>query len=632
MTSKIKRTFITKSILALRDLLQSKEVKVKNKYFCLQIINICMLMENEIFVEFFSKKLLDNLYSLACYNKNSENETENGKNLFNDCDDKNEEFSVKFYFLLLEMFGYWGKTNFFKNNQKIFSKYKVLLNSTIHFPRENEYIFEYCHYFKKHLPNVNKNSNQEDKEELEDLLKGVSEALELIKDYFENNNKPDDYFDELIQNYLKGFKDLNELRENMNYTQKKKFSELEDFTDIYLENKDNFSKLKKTYKNYANNKNPFLKKEEVEDQLSHQNDNNKIEDVISNESFNLKKKNKNQKNIEVQNKHKIKGDDEDLEKVIHEYLQRERNDLLKKVRDMERALNETRRDKDKLEVKFDEVNINLKKAQETIERLSEDNKNKSDQINTFNREIQKYLKTKNNISSPPPPLNYSAFQNMEKEFSTKYTRQQPKESFQRSTHNSSLLGNAMPLKQPNSYYDTKFETKFDTKFNTAEDLGVKRQNQSFNDINQFTKGKSSYYNGDLNSFKSKMADDKNFMDNINSSINKILKRDRNSMNNEKNENGRSNSMMDSKFNNIYDKKENNLYNPYSMKMSTNLRLDSNSGIQSKESNTGKFGSSMMEDYLRKYSGNRNSYSAKEQNGISNDNGNTSGGIFKYKNI
>lgn len=613
--SKIKRTFISKSILAIRDLLKDPDVEIKNKYFCLQIVNICMLMEKEIFIDFFCKKLLDKLYSFACHDKNSEDEEANGETIFKELEDINDiEHSKKFYFLLLEMFGYWGTNSYFKSFQKIYSKYKVLKNSALKFPRENEYIFEYSHYFKKYLPNVEKSTSFEDNtNNIEELLTGTNDALDFINEYFENNNSTDDYFDELIQNYLKNFKELNELRNKMNYKQKKKFSELEDFTDIYLENKNNFLKLKRVFKNYKKQSNPFLKKNDQD--LSEENQklkNEQYNDVISNDSINFNKKKAKENNV--------KNNPEKGDEIIKNYLEKERGDLLTKVSNLERALADIKKQKDKINTKLSESNIKNERLENLVQNLTKENKNKTNQIENFTRDIKKHLNIKSkNIYSSSIQKNYP--KNIENDFKNNFHKTTT-DSYQRKK-NVSLLGN-MPLTQTNAYYGNKYGGDGEEKKPNQN-----RQNRSFTDMGQF-KGRNSYYNGDIKSFKSKMMDDKNFMENINSSINKILKRDKRTSNKQDVREGRSNSMMGSKFN-IYEKKENSalnpVLNPYSMKMSTNLRFG-DKGVSGKDKK--RFGSSMMDDYLKKYSGNRNSFSSKDN--MEGDRGNTSGGIFKYKNI
>ena len=307
---------------------------------------------------------------------------------------------------------------------------------------------------------------------------------------------------------------------------------------------------------------------------------------------------------------------EQLTDTIKNYLEKERGELISKITDLERALKDIKKQKDKLQNKLSESETKNQRFEETIQKLSKENKQNSNQISNFTKDIKKHLKIKSKALYERPIQNYS--KTFEADYPSKYNKTTT-DTYQRKTHNPSLLGSNMPLTQPNAYYGKKFE-KEESKPRT-------RQNQSFTDMGQF-QGRNSYYKGDIKSFKSKMMDDKNFMDNINSSINKILKRDKRPS--VKFENGRSNSMMGSKFN-IYEKKENSsmnpILNPYSMKMSTNLRFG-DKGVSGKEK---RFGSSMMEDYLKKYSGNRNSFSSKDNTEGVNAN-NTSGGIFKYKNI
>lgn len=101
--------FISKSVAAVREILRDKAASATQKYYCLQLINLGIQSGSKSFIENVSDKLLERLYLLAMHDYKNENIEMRGRKLLKQFDENaDEEWSLKFYNLLLECFSRWG--------------------------------------------------------------------------------------------------------------------------------------------------------------------------------------------------------------------------------------------------------------------------------------------------------------------------------------------------------------------------------------------------------------------------------------------------------------------------------------------------------------------------------------------
>lgn len=104
------RGFVAKFMAALRELLQEKGVSARQKYICLQVVNVAMQGRSELVAEVVEEKLLERLFLLAMFEAKSGSVETRGRKLLKQFDENaEEEASLDFYTLLLECFAVWGK-------------------------------------------------------------------------------------------------------------------------------------------------------------------------------------------------------------------------------------------------------------------------------------------------------------------------------------------------------------------------------------------------------------------------------------------------------------------------------------------------------------------------------------------
>lgn len=104
------REFVGKFVAALRDIVHEKGVPARQKYLCLQVVNVGLQGRSPLVAEVVEEKLLERLFLLAMFEAKAEGAETRGRRLLKQFDeDADEEASADFYALLLECFAAWGR-------------------------------------------------------------------------------------------------------------------------------------------------------------------------------------------------------------------------------------------------------------------------------------------------------------------------------------------------------------------------------------------------------------------------------------------------------------------------------------------------------------------------------------------
>lgn len=572
--------FMTKSILAIRDIIKDENVDSKPKYFLLQIINLGCQMHIKAYYNILADKFLERLYLFACFDKKNPNFEQRGRNLLKDINpDSDEEYSLRFYQLLIEMFGQWGEDDLASSLEDYYSKYKLLKKAGIEFPKRPKYLFAYSENLNdtkvsgQQQHGSTKNGEQKatkaqeliTPEELKERLQELKNMRMLIQDHLENNKETtylfDDYF-QLIEDQLAYVERFSgNLSSNREYQINKKY------LSIYKENKSNYKEIRRllfgvdeeTILN-GGKSNPF-KNTSFEDQGDGLNANNQMDfkkksptnvfgDVVSNKSVNIqqeKPKGEAQRDTKKRDVKEERNEDvekDETEELLLEFLKSERNHLVNKIKEAERLASSLKSENDRFQKKIHDQEITIKSLESKLEIADKENQHYKKTVDTFIRELSIKMKAdaiKGRNNAPPlrantynldrPSglgLNYSS--KLDFDIGVEPKLERPLSSFDHRTsavdHN---RNDPSMLQRPRSRLTEYNKTGYKADYAIEE-----RQNRSMTDskpMNFLSSTADAFYGRerqteDLTDLKNRLNGTNDFLKGFNQDIDKILNKER----------------------------------------------------------------------------------------------------------
>lgn len=255
--------FIKKTLKACNDILLDKNVAVINKYFTLQLVNICLLLKNNVFIETFFDELNRTLIDFISINRTSEmNPNLKGKHIFKFLNQNaNENDSEMFYELLLECIEFWG-SQLNKLYPFFIENIEIAKSTGIIFKTDSKYVLKYISLIdykveldknqkKNEQPKLNSNNEIEKK-----LIKDKTSEVELdiweaemkenfqeLKEFIDHKNEINDEFKKIIEKMNELIDQISHSKVNLSRSQKDFFEEGSLILKIY-KNTENFQKLK----------------------------------------------------------------------------------------------------------------------------------------------------------------------------------------------------------------------------------------------------------------------------------------------------------------------------------------------------------------------------------------------------
>ena len=257
------KEFISKSILAIQNIMRDENMDARPKYFLLQIVNLGCQMNVPEFYEMLAEKFLEKLYLLASHDKKNPNFEQRGKSIFKDINpDSNEEHSLMFYTLLIEMFSYWSEDVLAAEFEDFYSKYRVLEKAGIKFPSNPKYLHKYSNLiseYKQKTPSKTETAKQNQQkanvtgsvglteDELDRIFDELYKLRNLLQEHFDKQRSATTEFDECFAfmaeqlEYLDKFAD--NVSSNREYLVCKKY--LEAFKESHGDYRETKKKLHK---------------------------------------------------------------------------------------------------------------------------------------------------------------------------------------------------------------------------------------------------------------------------------------------------------------------------------------------------------------------------------------------------
>ena len=429
--------FIRKSICAIRDIIKDESVDSKPKYYLLQLINLGCQLKAKVFYEVLGDKLLERLYLLACFDKTNPSVEERGLNLFKEINPKsNETYSLKFYLLLIELFGYWGSDGFASSFDDFYSKYTVLTKAGIDFPNQPKHLYIYTDLIKN--TRKEENSKQVDRgsakqypkpqkalaknKDVKRILEELKNIRVLIQDHFDNNEEAtfmfDDYF-QLIREHLNHLEQLPvDAQADREYQTSKKY------LDVYNRHKYDYDGVKKLLHHADENEDSAPKNQKAPE---HTENSGKDTSIEGKKELPRKKKNDDtNQQVSINNvegtkpykpnyansphnthlsanakaEHKPENQNDD---ILLEFLTTERNHLYKKIKDLERMLTDAEANSERYQKKFHEQELINKRLESKLKLLETESQHYKKSVESYIRELSLKIKTEE-IKSKPTKL------------------------------------------------------------------------------------------------------------------------------------------------------------------------------------------------------------------------------------
>lgn len=421
--------FINKSILAIRDIIKDENIDSRPKYYLLQIINLGCQLNVKAYYNILGDKFLERLYLFACFDKKNPNYEQRGRNLLKEINpDSNEEYSLRFYELLIEMFDYWGEDNFALNFEDFAAKYRMLKKAGIEFPRQHKHLnlyTEYTHEFRKtnsDKENAVKNDkrvsnngqvNLIDDEELRERLQELKNMRMLIQEHLNNNKEAtylfDDYFQLMEEQLTYLEKYSGDLSSNKEYQINKQY------VSIYHKNKDNYKEVRRLLCKVSDdsllpekNVNPF-NNTSFEDYVNVSDTSNRMDfkkkvpsnvlgDVVSNKTVNVqvdKSKKPTGQDTQKLNSKEDKSDEpekDETDEMLMEFLRTERSYLMNKIKDLERKMGNLKADNDRFQKKVHDQELTIKNLESKLDVADKENQHYKKTVDTFIRELSIKIK------------------------------------------------------------------------------------------------------------------------------------------------------------------------------------------------------------------------------------------------
>ena len=556
-TAKGDEEFITKSLYAIRDIIKDEMVESIQKYFCLQIINLSSQLHIPIYFRVLGEKYLERLYLFCCFDKKNPSLEERGKNVlkqFNE--DCNEEHSLKFFILLVEMFGEWGSNSFVSQFDNFQSKYRSLKKTGLDFNRKPKHLFKYTDKLKKFQSKKKGGKTKEENNEdalNDEFFEQMNDLIYLVLDYFENNeenHQPLDEYFELIRSqidYLENHGPEKSLKRN-EYLICKKLNDINNYYD------NDFKEIRNLLVGRAKNEileielpNPFKnglkeKKQAKSDNNNKKRQNNNQDEIISHKTISVKPKSMinelNDKNRFPGSDNEKNGEVDETTKLINNFLTHERNHLLGKIRELERRNNTFRNENEKLQKKVQEQEIALKSMSNRYDALEQENQHNKKSIDNFIRELsikmkaEKMLNYKNDEFPRQNIYESAKYKPIERPYQSRYDLDEKINKNPDRPVSSFDYRKKIQSEKNDSAFERRPKSRF-IRMNNQNDYGLAGNNYetSFDDKRQMnlyssTLGDKFYTNPrkaeNYEDIKKNLASTGDFLKNLNANLNNIL--------------------------------------------------------------------------------------------------------------
>lgn len=642
--------FMNKSILAIRTIVKDKSVDSMPKYFLLQMINLCCQLGFRSYYEILASKFLSDLYEFARYDIVNPDPERKGRNCMKTINsDSNEEYSLRVYQLLIEMFGGWAEDPIASSFEIYSNNYNDLMDWGIEFPSKPKYLYAYSELIselkkgidqgqasslnKSNGHRVAKSLNKMSDEEFSARFHELKSLRKMIHEYLEKNKESTLIFDDYFQLIEEQLADL-ERGSNSIQTQPE-YQITRKYLLIYKQNEDDYDEIRKqlykidedALKDYK--KANLFKDTSLDDQANVSSTSNPLDfrkktpsnafgDVISNKSININSKklkekvDREPKNPASRLDNSENNGEEENDDLLMEFLRTERGFMANKIRELERKATSLKSESDRFQKKVNDQEITIKSLQSRLEVADKENQHYKKIVESFVRELSIKMKA-DAIKSKgmtsvlrPQTYDFDHSSGLGGGYSSKLDLDAPGES--RLERPLSSFDQRNPMTDLNRMDPSIQRSRLTdyTRTNLKADYGMEDlHNRSLNanrPKNLFSNTADSFYNrerpvDDLGDFKSKLHGSNDFLKGFNQDIESILKKERTGSN--INDYYSSNQALKQ----LPDKAVKSFYGNDSSYYNTSYKLGDNNvykreGIPRPQSGQ----SSLLDAYANKYSG------------------------------